>query len=999
GVNSTISVASCADALDLLSVTVNITHPYTADLDIYLFDPSGNYIVLSSDNGGAGDDYVNTVFQTGGTAITSGTAPFTGTYAPEQAFSTFLRGAANGTWTLKVVDDASGDIGTLDSWSLEFTSSCGDLTYDWTPATGLSATDITNPVATPTVSTTYTFETTATGCSSTNDVVITVNEAATASAGVDASICEESTFTASGSRGGSAGSSTWTTSGTGTFDDATIVGATYTPSSADLAAGSVTLTITTDDPAGPCTAATAAMTLTINAIATASAGVDGAICSNTTYLLAGVRGGSASSSTWTTSGTGAFDDASIVGATYTPSSADIAAGSVILTITTDDPDGSGGPCTAATDAMTLTINSLPYTQDFETGSSSMSLTTQSQSAAAIDAASANTGSYGLHLGGGTTTGWSSSYSTGADAFTNSPTHVASASRSVCASTDPYLTLTFNKKQTYTFNYKYTWFRLTVNGVPVSDNYLTTYFSGTDGTTCGVWETLTYDLSAYASQGFTIAWESCTKYYDGETSAGCGGDNVYIDNIVLVESASQPLPLTPASIIGFQLPNAGAQERYSIGAIAGATSYTWDVPTGWTIDFGQGTTYILTTTTSLDGNVTVYATNGAGNSGTQTLAVTTIEAITTFPDTSAFANEVQHSTVASTNGFTFVETGWRNYIITDDGDWRADKAGTGSSGTGPGDGSSSGQPDHNPGTSSGYYLFVEASSPNYPSKTFYLWSPPYNLSALSNPICTFWYSMYGGAGMGTLSVQVSVDHGKTWSADLNYTLSDRNATSVSGNQGTNWLQGFINLSPYTSATALVIRFTAVTGSALDGDIALDDVQVMDLPVTAVTVDGNVILSDDLFSTSGSNVTITGSSATTITSNGYSFSIVQVNNSNGVTMTDDLTTGALVLLDGIISTGSNILTVENTIWSAVTAGHSGSFVNGTLRRNIAANTSTYGFPVGQGTESADYFKADLINNGLDLAGSTDYVQVSVAAQTESGTNTDGYLNTSQNTTDIV
>jgi len=101
-------------------------------------------------------------------------------------------------------------------------------------------------------------------------------------------------------------------------------------------------------------------------------------------------------------------------------------------------------------------------------------------------------------------------------------------------------------------------------------------------------------------------------------------------------------------------------------------------------------------------------------------------------------------------------------------------------------------------------------------------------------------------MGTLSVQVSVDHGKTWSADLNYTLSDRNATSVSGNQGTNWLQGFINLSPYVSATALVIRFTAVTGSALDGDIALDDVQVMDLPVTAVTVDGNIILSDDLFS---------------------------------------------------------------------------------------------------------------------------------------------------------
>jgi len=629
----------------------------------------------------------------------------------------------------------------------------------------------------------------------------------------------------------------------------------------------------------------------------------------------------------------------------------------------------------------------------------MSFTTQSQSAAVIDANSANTGTYGLHLGGGTSSGWSSSYSTGAAAFTNSPTHVASASREVCASTDPYLTLTFDKKQTYTLKYQYSWFRLTVNGTPVSDNYLTTYFSGTDGTVCGVWETLTYDLSAYANTDFTLAWESCTKYYDGETSAGCGGDNVYIDNIVLVESTAQALPSTPASIIGFALPNAGAQERYSIGAIAGATSYTWDVPTGWTIDFGQGTTYILATTTSLDGDVTVYATNGAGNSGTRTLGVTTIEAITTFPDISAFANEVQHSTTASNSGFTFVETGWRNYIITDDGDWRADKGGTGSSGTGPGTGSSSGQPDHNPGTSSGYYLYVEASSPNYPSKKFYLWSPPYNLSALSSPICTFWYSMYGGSGMGTLSVQVSADHGKTWSDELNYTLSDPNATSVSGNQGTNWLQGFINLSPYTSETALVIRFTVVTGSALDGDIALDDVQVMDLPVTPVTVDGDIILSDDLFATSGSNITITGSSATTITSNGYGFSIIQVNNSSGITLADDLTTKMLVLLDGIITTGSNILTVDNTLWSSVTAGHSGSFVNGTLRRNIAANTSTYGFPIGLGTTAADYFKADLINNGLDIQGNTDYVQMSVAAQDESGTNTDGYLNTSQNTTDIV
>jgi len=996
--SSAISIASCADALDLLSVTINITHTRDADLDIYLFDPSGNYVTLSSDNGGSGDNYVNTVFQAGGADITAGTAPFTGTYAPEVAFTTFLRGAANGTWTLRVIDDQNNQTGTLDSWSLEFTSSCGDLTYDWTPSTGLSATDITNPVATPTTSTTYTFESTATGCSSTDDVVITVNEAATASAGVDASICEESTFTASGSRGGSAGTSTWTTSGTGTFDDATIVGATYTPSSADIAAGSVTLTITTDDPAGPCNAATDAMTLTINAIATASAGVDGAICYGSTYLLDGVRGGSASSSTWTTAGDGTFDNATLTAATYTPGAADITATTAVLTITTNDPDNSG-PCAAATDAMTLTINPLSYTEDFETGSTSMTLTTQSQSLATIDANSANAGTYGLRLGGGTSAGWSAGYSTGELAFTNSTTHIASASRVMCASTDPYLTLTFDKLQTYTIRSQYSWFRLTVDGAPVPDINGNTYFSATNGTTCGVWETMTYDLFAYANTAFTLAWEGCNRNAAGQTTIGCDSDNVYIDDIVFVESAVQQAPSTPGDITGFALPNAGSQESYTIDAVANTASYTWSIPAGWTLDEGQGTTSIVATTNSADGNVTVYSTNAAGNSGTRTLAVTTIEAITTFPDTSAFANEVQHSTNAYDNVFTFVETGWRNYS-TDDGSWRADKGGTQSTGTGPGDGTGSFQPDHNPGTSDGYYLYVEASVPNL-SETFYLWSPSYNLSALSNPVCTFWYSMYGGVAMGTLSVQVSADHGKTWSGDLNYTMSDLAATNVSGNQGTNWLQGFINLAPYTSETALVIRFTAVTGSGFHSDIAIDDVQVMDLSTaTSVVLDGDIILSSDLFSASGSDIVITGSAATTITSNGYKFKNIAVNNSYGVTLSDDLDVlGNFTLTSGVVTTGSKFVIVRGTGASALTGGSGTAFIYGYLKRYIAANTETYAFPIGQGTTETDYFPIDLINNNLNLAGSDDYVQAKVRAIIEGGDNIDKNLVATHGSTPII
>jgi hypothetical protein len=89
---------------------------------------------------------------------------------------------------------------------------------------------------------------------------------------------------------------------------------------------------------------------------TTNAGVDGLICEGDNYTLAGVMGGGASSITWSSSGTGSFDDATLMNAVYTPSAGDISIGNVTLTITTDDPPGS---CIAASDMMVLTINPSP----------------------------------------------------------------------------------------------------------------------------------------------------------------------------------------------------------------------------------------------------------------------------------------------------------------------------------------------------------------------------------------------------------------------------------------------------------------------------------------------------------------------------------------------------------------------------------------------------------------------------------------------------------------
>jgi gliding motility-associated-like protein len=186
-----------------------------------------------------------------------------------------------------------------------------------------------------------------------DDVTVTINPVATVNAGPDLTICEGETATMAGTFGGVATGVTWSTSGDGSFNVITDPNAVYTPGPNDIAAGTVTLTLTTDDPAGPCPAVSDDLVLTINPLPTVNAGVDLTICSTGTAALAGTIGGGASSATWSTSGDGTFDNPSALNAVYTPGSGDISAGSVTLTLTTNDP---AGPCIAVSDDIIITID-------------------------------------------------------------------------------------------------------------------------------------------------------------------------------------------------------------------------------------------------------------------------------------------------------------------------------------------------------------------------------------------------------------------------------------------------------------------------------------------------------------------------------------------------------------------------------------------------------------------------------------------------------------------
>jgi|GEM_PF-878916 len=111
--------------------TVNILHSFVSDLRLTLIDPLGTPVVLFDQRGGGGDNLQGTVFQTGGAALTSGSAPFTGTFAPEQAFAGFsaTSGSANGAWTLRVEDLFNLDGGSYQNSTITFPNALSQSDY------------------------------------------------------------------------------------------------------------------------------------------------------------------------------------------------------------------------------------------------------------------------------------------------------------------------------------------------------------------------------------------------------------------------------------------------------------------------------------------------------------------------------------------------------------------------------------------------------------------------------------------------------------------------------------------------------------------------------------------------------------------------------------------------------------------------------------------------------------------------------------------------------
>ncbi|MCB0461683.1 MAG: DUF5011 domain-containing protein [Flavobacteriaceae bacterium] len=171
-----------------------------------------------------------------------------------------------------------------------------------------------------------------------------------------------------------------------------------------------------------------------------------------------------------------------------------------------------------------------------------------------------------------------------------------------------------------------------------------------------------------------------------------------------------------------------------------------------------------------------------------------------------------STFPYTEGFENTLGAWTQ-STADDIDWTVDANGTPSSNTGPGSASQG-----------SYYIYVEASSPNYPSKRAILNSPCFDLSGMTSPTFDFDYHMYGASDMGTIDLEASTDEGDTWTSIWN----------ESGNKGNQWNSASVDLSAYAGGT-VQLRFNRFVGSTWQADIAIDNINLSE-PAAPTCSDG-------------------------------------------------------------------------------------------------------------------------------------------------------------------
>ncbi len=210
----------------------------------------------------------------------------------------------------------------------------GGANYVWTPTTGLSNPNISNPIASPTVTTTYTVNVSDNaGCSSIASVTVTVNPLPIVDAGTNLNLCPGASGTLNGT-----GASTYSWSPAGSLSNPNIANPIASPSSA------TTYTLVGTDGNG--CSATDSVSVSLNGIVVNVTASSNTICLGNSSNLSATGAGAGGTYSWSPA----------TGLSSTTSANPVATPTATITYTVIGTATSGCADTAF---VTLTVNPLP----------------------------------------------------------------------------------------------------------------------------------------------------------------------------------------------------------------------------------------------------------------------------------------------------------------------------------------------------------------------------------------------------------------------------------------------------------------------------------------------------------------------------------------------------------------------------------------------------------------------------------------------------------------
>ncbi len=378
------STSACVIITDNLIVTITDAPAVNAGADIFVCanNADANYSATISGGSSTG------IWTSSGSGIFSpDNINLTGTYTPSAADTSagtvflFLTSTGNGTCNA-VVDTllltitppptvfAGSDTSVCANSSLVLSGGIigGAGTIIWTSsgtgtftpdALALNATYTPSAADTTAGSVTLTITSTNNGgcIAATDQVFITITDAPTVNAGPDQTVCGNNPSANLSATVTIATGVVWSTLGDGTFTSTTSLNTTYTPGTTDITNTSVTL-IASSTGNGTCVAVTDTVVILIGPAPIVNAGANIFICTGTTTAnLSGTISGATTTGIWTTLGTGTFSLDTDLNATYTLSTADTSAGSVMLILTSTN----NGTCNPVSDTVSIIITTIPTT--------------------------------------------------------------------------------------------------------------------------------------------------------------------------------------------------------------------------------------------------------------------------------------------------------------------------------------------------------------------------------------------------------------------------------------------------------------------------------------------------------------------------------------------------------------------------------------------------------------------------------------------------------------